>query len=218
MGTLTKIKDILCLSFGSAAGTDEREEYIDAFRRNNFRAVREIIERRPEALHWSDENGATALHWAGSFGRGDMAEWLLEQGAPAGSPQNHGYTPLHYAAGGGAADVIKLLAMRGANLEAVNDVGDTPLLHAVNCGQRNAILMLAGCGANTGAKDSHGKTALDLLGDKMDAEKAAVLRGQIEAIVQARAGASVKKAMDALGQGLPSALKIKKPLKLKNRR
>lgn len=60
------------------------------------------------------------LAWASEYGKNDVIEFLLENGAPLHMKEATGLTALHWAIIGRQVDTIKLLLARGASLEAKN--------------------------------------------------------------------------------------------------
>lgn len=69
--------------------------------------------------------------WACEFGRSDVVEFLLENGADLRGQANTGETGLHWAVIGGHLPTIKLLLARGAPLEELNAHGGTVLGQAL---------------------------------------------------------------------------------------
>lgn len=70
--------------------------------------------------------GYTALRYAISIGRSDMAALLLEHGADINGKDNNGSTPLHVAADSGKMDMIAFLLERGADMQARDNHMNTP--------------------------------------------------------------------------------------------
>ena len=79
----------------------------------------------------TNEQLQRAFLWACEYGRNDVVEFLLQQGASLEAQANTGHTALHWAVIGGHADTIKLLLERGASLEARNVYGGTALGQAL---------------------------------------------------------------------------------------
>ena len=112
-------------------------------------------------MNLKDENGLTALLFAGAKDRIDIVKLLLESGADINVKQGialveaerHGYTKL-----------AKLLINSGADVNTKID-GLTPLMIAANKGLCDVVKALIEKGADVNAKSNEGKTA------KMYAEK-----------------------------------------------
>jgi ankyrin repeat protein len=68
-----------------------------------------------------------AFMWACQFGRTEIVEFLLENGADAALQDGNGMTGLHLAAVGGHLDTVRLLLRRGSPLELQNVWGGTVL-------------------------------------------------------------------------------------------
>jgi ankyrin repeat protein len=83
---------------------------------------------RPNAITTQIERG---LLWACEYGRNEVVEFLLHEGASLEAQANTGHSALHWAVIGGHADTIKLLLARGASLEARNVYGGTALGQAL---------------------------------------------------------------------------------------
>jgi hypothetical protein len=73
------------------------------------------------------------LWWASEYGRDQVVDFLLNNGADLRAGENTGQTALHWAIVGGQLETVKLLLKRGASLEARNQYGGTALGHARWC-------------------------------------------------------------------------------------
>src|SRR5205823_3220697 len=69
--------------------------------------------------------------WACEYGRNDVVEFLVKNGADLRSDAGTGETGLHWAVVGGHLQSIKLLLQRGAPLEELNAYGGTALGQAL---------------------------------------------------------------------------------------
>ncbi len=85
---------------------------------------------KPSATRGEMERG---FMWACEFGRNDVVEFLLANGADIRAGENTDLTGLHWAVVGGQLDTIKLLLECGAPLEALNAYGGTVLDQALWC-------------------------------------------------------------------------------------
>jgi ankyrin repeat protein len=74
-----------------------------------------------------------ALFWACEYGRNEVVEFLLRQGASLEDQANTGQSALHWAVIGGNVETVRLLIQRGANLHAKNMYGGTALGQASWC-------------------------------------------------------------------------------------
>lgn len=59
--------------------------------------VDEILQNNSKAVHDTDEEGCTALHWAADKGNRDIVEMLIRSGAHTGAKDVDGLTPYNYA-------------------------------------------------------------------------------------------------------------------------
>jgi len=73
----------------------------------------------------------SAFMWACQFGRTDVAEFLIENGADVKVQDGNGMTGLHTAALGGHLDTVKLLLRRGSPLELENVWGGAVLANTL---------------------------------------------------------------------------------------
>jgi hypothetical protein len=73
------------------------------------------------------------LWWASEYGRDQVVDFLLNNGADLRAGENTGQTALHWAIVGGQLETVKLLLKRGASLEARNQYGGKALAQARWC-------------------------------------------------------------------------------------
>ena len=80
-------------------------------------------------VNTKSKSGATALHWASSFGHIETAELLIQNGANVNSQDNtnSALTPLQLACSSGNKAVAELLLANGADISVINNAGDTAL-------------------------------------------------------------------------------------------
>jgi ankyrin repeat protein len=107
-------------------------------------------------------DGMTALHWAATKGRADLATMLLAAGArPAATTRLGGFTPLHLAARAGSAAIVDALVTAGADVTATTSTGTTALMLAAESGVVTAVERLVRAGAAVNAVESaKGQSAL----------------------------------------------------------
>lgn len=87
------------------------------------------------AVHATDREGWTALHWAAWSGMPLTVEALLKAGSPIDRAENNGFTPLMLAAMRGNVTTVNELLEMGANPSLRNKAGKTALDLAVADGQ-----------------------------------------------------------------------------------
>jgi hypothetical protein len=67
-----------------------------------------------------------ALIWASEYGRNEVVEFLLANGADLAAHRGDGQTALHWAVIGGQVETVKLLLRHNPPLQAENKYGGTP--------------------------------------------------------------------------------------------
>lgn len=139
--------------------------------------LHDLLHRQPELAHTYSDDGWTALHLAGHFGRTDSAEVLLEHGADLGaiSRNRNGNTALHAALAGRQADTIRFLIERGADVTVADAAGYTPLHLAAHEGNVALVQTLLDAGADPHAQTADGKTPRDMADAEGNGEVARLL-------------------------------------------
>ena len=75
-------------------------------------------------IHFTDENGMTALHWASENGHLETVMLLKEKGSDIHATNNNGMTALHLASENGHFEVVIYLVKQGSDVNAECDGGD----------------------------------------------------------------------------------------------
>lgn len=114
-----------------------------------------------------------AIHRAADNGALDLVSLFLERGTPVDVGDESGDTPLICAVRGDHVDVAMLLLQRGAHPEASNRLGEQPLHHA--CAPMARELLSRGAVVN--ARASTGRTPLHEAAQRLDEETVGVLLG-----------------------------------------
>lgn len=167
---------------------------------SNFARVKEMIEADPRLLNVSAPWEETPLQAASHMGNRQIAEWLLERGAPldihaaamlgrtddvlaflADDPDLvrqrgvHGMPMLFFPSASGRREVAELLVERGAE---INDGagGNTALHAAAYFGHPEMAEWLLERGADTSATDYEGKTPLQVAEEHGHTRVAELLR------------------------------------------
>lgn len=140
--------------------------------------LHDLLHQQPELVHSYSDDGWTALHLAGHFGRTDSATVLLEHGAnlAALSHNRNGNTALHAALAGRQADTAKLLVERGADVNVADAAGYTPLHLAAHEGNVPLVQMLLDAGADPQVQKADGQTPLALAEAEGHGEVAKLLK------------------------------------------
>ncbi|KAF3827760.1 hypothetical protein GH733_000995 [Mirounga leonina] len=121
------------------------------------------------------------------FGRKDVVEYLLQNGANVQARDDGGLIPLHNACSFGHAEVVSLLLRHGADPNARDNWNYTPLHEAAIKGKIDVCIVLLQHGAEPTIRNTDGRTALDLA----DPSAKAVLTGEYkkdELLESARSG------------------------------
>nr|XP_046916564.1 LOW QUALITY PROTEIN: poly [ADP-ribose] polymerase tankyrase-2-like [Dermatophagoides farinae] len=105
---------------------------------------------------------STPLHFASGFGRLDVVDFLIQQGANIHAKDDGGLVPLHNACSFGHIEVVKLLLKNGAVPNVKDNWHFTPLMEAAIKGKLEVCLYLLQKGADARLTNSESKTALEL--------------------------------------------------------
>ena len=137
------------------------DSFVERARDGNLAAVKLFLQAgmKPNV---TSAAGETPLLVAVQFGRQDVVETLLAQGAdPNFTDMRFGATPLMWASTKGYAGIMNLLLAKGAQVNAKNDQsGMTALMSAAVGGRIGIITVLLDKGAEINASDNQGRTAL----------------------------------------------------------
>jgi len=126
--------------------------------------VLDQIDRDRSLIEQHSNDGWTPLHLAAFFGHSDLADALLDRGAPIDALSTNAMknTPLHAAAAGGKTELVQLLLNRGANPNARQEGGWTALHSAAQAGNREMVEALLANGADINARADNNQGPLDL--------------------------------------------------------
>ena len=117
-------------------------------------------------------NGVAPLHHAVGFGRSEIVQLLLKNGADVNKLSTAGYAPIHIAAINGSTRIAQTLIENGADVniavhmsvsgdEEISDVeGYTPLIMAATTNNIEMLRLLDNSGADVNAVSSNGITPL----------------------------------------------------------
>lgn len=156
--------------FVSACGQDPRAVY-EAVEQGDFAEVKRLVERGAP-LDWSPETGFGALHRALDDGRGDIAAYLLENGADVNAKAVDGITPLHIVSD---AALAARMIEKGGRIEATSDTLGTPLNAAILSGLYEVAEVLIARGAEIDARDVRRSTPLHHASGRGDLESVRLL-------------------------------------------
>ncbi len=177
--------------FGSALGHADYfvTDLVGAAKRGDYHAVHQIIEISPTGIDATDDDGYTALHWAGIRGHWRIFTELVAAGAPVDVAGGDGGTPLHWACHHDRADMVALLLDAGADPAVQNRWGRAALHVAARRGSSSVAQLLLERGADPGVVTREGWTPLHV----------AAMSGQDDVIPILIAGGADPAAKDSEG-------------------
>jgi ankyrin repeat protein len=108
----------------------------------------------------SEDDGETPLYVAVQYGKRNIVNYLLKNGANVNGQNRDGQTPLFIAAQTGNYDMSLLLINAGANLNIWDNSRNTPLFLAVGSDNLKVIDLLLLSGAYVGMPSVNGMTPL----------------------------------------------------------
>jgi uncharacterized protein len=147
---------LIAAALMGAAGTPS---LIDAVRSGDAAAVRALIQQHAD-VNVTENDGATALHWASYRDDLASADLLLRAGAKVNAANDLGATPLWAASQNGSADMVRRLLTAGADPNARLLMGETPLMIAARSGHAAVVQLLVDKRADVNARASRNQTAL----------------------------------------------------------
>lgn len=115
----------------------------DAVKRGNDKMTLELSKKESYInIDATDENGATALHWACLGENKKIIQILLTAGASLKIQDARGDTPFHLACSNGNQESAKLLMGAGVDINAANIDGLTPLRLACANKEKGIVVLL----------------------------------------------------------------------------
>ncbi len=166
----TKMKHPDCVKKLLAKGANSNAE----MKQNKYRAlhiassanwadsslVEELLEKGAD-IEATDDEGATAFHFAARDGLFDVVKVLVDHQANCGALNKQAQTPLHLAATNGHYDVCEtILEKDPSQVNSVTTCGNTPLHQAAIGGHVEIIRLLIEHGANIEQADNKGQTPI----------------------------------------------------------
>lgn len=134
----------------------------DACRNGDINKVRSLINSSNVNIRDTNGRKSTPLHFAAGFGRRDVVEHLLINGANVHAKDEGGLVPLHNACSFGHAEVVQQLIKNGADANAKDNWNFTPLHEAATKGKIDVCLVLLQSGGDPNVRNADGKTCLDM--------------------------------------------------------
>lgn len=126
--------------------------------------VKTMLGQDPDLLHSRTPDGFPAAGLAIFFRHGELARWLIEQGADVNAPADNPLkvAPVHAAAAACDRETMKLLLERGADPNAKQQADYTPLHGAASRGDIEMAKLLLAHGASRDARGSDGQSIADV--------------------------------------------------------
>ncbi|KAG8193909.1 hypothetical protein JTE90_011464 [Oedothorax gibbosus] len=175
---------------------DIGRELFDACRYGDVSRVRRLVTQQNVNARDAAGRKSTPLHFAAGFGRRDVVEHLLQNGANVHARDDGGLIPLHNACSFGHAEVVQLLLRHGADPNARDNWNYTPLHEAAIKGKTDVCIVLLQHGADPSIRNTDAKAALDLA----DPSARSVLTGEYrkDELLEAARGGNEDKLMALL--------------------
>ncbi|KAK1166425.1 poly [ADP-ribose] polymerase tankyrase-2 isoform X1 [Acipenser oxyrinchus oxyrinchus] len=150
------------LGVETTMGGEPTRELFEACRNGDVERVKKLI--NPENVNSRDTAGrkSTPLHFAAGFGRKDVVDYLLQNGANVHARDDGGLISLHNACSFGHAEVVNLLLRHGADPNSRDNWNYTPLHEAAIKGKIDVCIVLLQHGADPTIRNTDGKTSFDL--------------------------------------------------------
>lgn len=151
---------ILLLCLGTTGGAQSIPPLVDAVKRGDREAVRELLRGRPD-VNAAQADGTTALHWAVRANDIELVRTLLRAGASAKATNRYGIAPITLAATNGSVDVLDALLKAGASANTHTGEGEPVIMTAARAGNAAAVKLLVSRGADVNARERwFGETAV----------------------------------------------------------
>jgi ankyrin repeat protein len=159
-GVVAQLSLILLLCVGITGSAQSTNPLIDAVKRGDRDAVRELLRSKPD-VNAAQADGTTALHWAVRANDIELVGMLLRAGAKATATNRYGIAPITLAATNGSVEALDALLKAGANANTQSAEGEPIIMTAARTGNASAVKLLIGRGADVNAREKwFGETAV----------------------------------------------------------
>jgi ankyrin repeat protein len=122
--SLTFCSTVLLVLLCSISFAQDGSKLIEAVMYQDLDAVKKTISQGIDINYQDPTSGSTALILAANYNFGDIAKFLIENGADIDLQAKNGTSPL-MAAAGSSEEIVKLLIEKGADVNAKNERGTT---------------------------------------------------------------------------------------------
>jgi ankyrin repeat protein len=141
-----------------------------AIEAGNFEEVKKLCTLEPDNLKARDDNAATLVYRAASYGHLEITKWLVGKGVDPGITNMFGYAPLQAAVMYRHFETVKwFIEQDAARLHAVDQHSRTLANLAAKCGHLSILQYLAEKDATQlKAADQYGKTSVHLAVEGQD--------------------------------------------------
>ena len=147
-----KIPVVLFCSLAAVLAALAAQEMFDAVRAGDLVKVKALVEKNPGIVNAKDPGGQTILFAAVSFGRLEIADYLISNGANVNERSNFHMTPLDVACARNAPlSIVRLLVEKGADINFVSEYLGKPLDLALDTDNAALIDYLKSRGATSTA-------------------------------------------------------------------
>ncbi|XP_063699423.1 poly [ADP-ribose] polymerase tankyrase [Culicoides brevitarsis] len=141
---------------------DDNQQLFEACKTGDLIKVKRLVNSKTVNARDLSGRKSTPLHFASGYGRRDVVEFLLANGANYLSKDDGGLNPLHNASSFGHADVVRLLLSAGANPNTRDNWNYSPLHEAASKGKCDVCIALLQHGGDPTLRNSENKTPLDI--------------------------------------------------------
>jgi len=169
------LEDNQDVSDGMDRNGDFAKAFYDAITKMNVEQAKQLMELKPELVHYHDDKKRTALHLAVLFDHLRLVRLLLRHGADPYQQDREGNTPLHLACESDCDPVIVSLLLDNRHLERYNDLynddGRNCLIMAALKNNMETVKMLINVGLDINCQElSEGKTLFHHAVERCDRE------------------------------------------------
>ncbi|KAH6618125.1 ankyrin repeat-containing domain protein [Chaetomium sp. MPI-SDFR-AT-0129] len=142
------------------------------------KTIKEELKHNPDAVHITDAQGRTALHWATARAQLDDMRVLIAHGSNVDTMDADGRTPMLHAVDSGNDEAVRVLLTAGADPNPTLPAGffrSSPLTAACFGRRAGMVKLLLQAGAKIDTVNPEGRTALHAAATTQSAECASVL-------------------------------------------